>query len=179
MTKIFTIGHSTHPIVEFIELLKSNGIEEVADIRTIPKSRFNPQFNKETLSTYLRNRGIGYRHMKSLGGLRHSRNDSPNTGWKNLSFRGYADYMQAEEFKKAIEELAEIARNKTTVIMCAEALPWKCHRSLVGDALTIRGFEVEDIMGPNKLNRHKLTPWARVEGERIVYPGDDEKESLH
>ncbi len=168
---IFTVGHSTRRLEEFVDLLRSFGIERVVDIRTIPRSRHNPQFNRETLGKFLRNRRIGYRHMKNLGGLRHARADSPNTGWKNASFRGFADYMQMDAFAEALEKLIDSARRKPTALMCAEAVPWRCHRSLIGDALTVRGFTVQDIFGPRNAKPHTLTPMARVRGTRLTYPG--------
>jgi uncharacterized protein (DUF488 family) len=173
---IFTIGHSTHPLDEFVALLKNHGIEQLVDVRTVPKSRHVPQFNLEALSVELPKRGIEYVHMKSLGGLRHAKKDSINTGWRNASFRGYADYMASDEFKQGIEQLMELARNKPTVIMCAEAVPWRCHRSLIGDALLARGVQVEDIMSATSSRPHKLTEFAHVEGQRITYPGDSNLE---
>lgn len=168
---IFTIGHSTRPIEEFINLLQAHGVEQLIDIRTVPRSRRNPQFNREALPQSLAAAGIGYMHMPSLGGLRHARPDSPNSAWRNDSFRGYADYMQTPEFGAAVEKLIELASDKQTAIMCAEAVPWRCHRSLVGDALTARGIPVEDIMSVARRQAHKLTPFARVEGTRVWYPG--------
>jgi uncharacterized protein (DUF488 family) len=169
---IFTIGHSTHPIEEFVSILKNYGVTQLVDVRTVPKSRHVPQFNSESLSVELPNRGFEYVHMKSLGGLRHAKKDSINTGWRNASFRGYADYMANDEFEQGIARLMELAREKTTVIMCAEAVPWRCHRSLIGDALLVRGVQVEDIMSATSSRPHKLTEFAHVEGERITYPAD-------
>lgn len=168
---IFTIGHSTRAIEEFVELLRANGAEELADIRSVPRSRMNPQFNRDILPDSLAAAGINYLHMPELGGLRHPRPDSPNGAWRNDSFRGYADYMQTAEFAAAIEKLMELGRDKQTAIMCAEAVPWRCHRSLVGDALTARGVAVEDIISGRGRQLHKLTPFARVEGTRVWYPG--------
>jgi uncharacterized protein (DUF488 family) len=170
--KIFTIGHSTHPIDEFVSILRNYGVEQLVDVRTVPKSRHVPQFNQESLSVELPNRGIEYVHMKSLGGLRHAKKDSINTGWRNASFRGYADYMASGEFEKGIDQLIELAKAKRTVIMCAEAVPWRCHRSLIGDALLVRGVQVEDVMSATSSKPHKLTDFARVEGQRITYPGE-------
>jgi uncharacterized protein (DUF488 family) len=167
---IFTIGHSTRPIDEFIRLLASNGVERLIDIRTIPKSRHNPQFNGDSLARSLRKAGIDYVHLKELGGLRLARSDSPNTGWRNASFRGYADYMQTEEFEKALARAIELANDKTSALMCAEAVPWRCHRSLVGDVLLVRGIEVLEIVSASPPKSHKLTPFARVRGTRITYP---------
>jgi uncharacterized protein (DUF488 family) len=169
---VFTIGHSTRAIDEFLSLLKTNGIEQLIDIRTIPKSRHNPQFNSAALARALHNANIGYLHLKELGGLRHPRADSPNTGWRNASFRGYADYMQTKEFEKALGRAVELASQKRTALMCAEALPWRCHRSLVGDALLVRGIEVLDIVSSSPPTSHKLTLFAHVQGRQITYPAD-------
>lgn len=171
--QIFTIGHSTHPIEEFIDILKHYHITEIIDIRTIPKSRHNPQFNGPDLAHALRNHHIGYRHQKDLGGLRHAHANSINMGWKNSSFRGYADYMQTPEFQEGIETLIKIAHEKTVAIMCAEAVPWRCHRSLIGDALLARNIKVEDIYSMTSAKPHTLTPWAVVHGTTITYPGTE------
>ncbi len=168
---IFTIGHSTRSAEDFIVLLKENGVTRVIDVRTVPRSARNPQFNRETLPGTLAQAGITYTHMKDLGGLRHARKDSINTAWRNASFRGYADYMQTPEFTRALDELIAGARTERVVIMCAEAVPWRCHRSLIADALLVRDFNVQDITGPGKTRRHELTPFARVEGTSITYPG--------
>ncbi|HLH11180.1 MAG TPA: DUF488 domain-containing protein [Methylovirgula sp.] len=167
---IFTIGHSILPIARFMALLHENGIECVVDIRTIARSRHNPQFNAEALAAALEEERIDYIHLPALGGLRRPRRDSPNTGWRNESFRGYADYMQTEAFHEALEDLIELSRRKRVAIMCAEAVPWRCHRSLVADALLIRGIPVIDIFAEGKIETHRLTPFARVEGETITYP---------
>lgn len=167
---IFTIGHSTRAINEFIELLKTHTIELLADIRTIPRSRHNPQFNVESLPDSLREHGIAYRHLPGLGGLRKPKKDSPNTAWESAGFRGFADYMQTEEFRKRIDALIEAAREMRTAIMCAEAVPWRCHRALVADALVVRGIAVMHIMGKTSLKEHRLTPWASVQGTVIMYP---------
>ena len=140
------------------------------DIRSIPRSRHNPRFNRETLSRFLRNRRIGYRHMKSLGGLRHPWADSPNKGWRNASFRGYADYMQTPEFEKALQKLIDFSGEKRTEVMCAEAVPWRCHRSLAAHALCARGIRVKHIPGRNRADAHRLSPAAKVQGERVTYP---------
>ncbi len=170
-TCIYTIGHSTHPIEEFIEILKTYKIELLVDVRTIPKSRHNPQFNEPELKASLEKESIGYIRLETLGGLRHTSAASINTAWRNNAFRGFADYMQTEEFEKGMQELGELAQGKMTTIMCAEAVPWRCHRSLIGDALLVRSFQVEDIMGEKSSRLHKLTPWAKVEGTKITYPG--------
>ena len=172
MTTVYTIGHSTHPQEEFIALLKAYGVEQLIDIRTIPKSRHNPQFNRETMERYVPDAGIAYTYMKDLGGLRPKVADSVNEGWHNLSFRNYADYMQTDEFAKAIDGLINVGKQKRTAIMCAEAVPWRCHRSLVGDALLVRGIKVCDIMSETSVKDHTLTSFARVDGHNITYPID-------
>ena len=173
MTKvIYTIGHSTHTIDEFVQMLRAHRVEVVVDVRTIPKSHHNPQFNEDELRTNLLKYGIGYIHLKELGGLRHTTKASTNTAWRNMSFRGYADYMQGSEFKNGIERLIEIATRKNAVVMCAEAVPWRCHRSLIGDALAVRNIRVEDIMSEKTSKLHTMTWFAKIEGERITYPGE-------
>ncbi|MDQ2868472.1 MAG: DUF488 domain-containing protein [Verrucomicrobiota bacterium] len=167
---VLTVGHSTRPIEEFIALLQAHGVTLVADVRTIPKSRHNPQFNKTSLPASLRKAGIKYVHLPGLGGLRHAKPDSPNLGWRNASFRGYADYMQTTEFAENFDHLIELAGQERVAIMCAEAVPWRCHRSLIGDALTIRGLRVEDIMTPTQRQLHRLTPFARVRKGVLTYP---------
>jgi uncharacterized protein (DUF488 family) len=169
---IFTVGHSTHPIEEFIGILKAHGVRKLIDVRTVPKSRHNPQFNEDALAASLRASGITYRRMQSLGGLRHARKDSANEAWQNASFRGYADYMQTEEFSTAIGQLLERGRTNNAAIMCAEAVPWRCHRSLIGDALVVRDVEVLDIMTEKSAKPHTLTSFARVDGVRVWYPAD-------
>jgi len=145
MNTIYTIGHSNRTIEQFSELLRAHAIQEVVDVRTVPKSRHNPQFRQEALATSLEEAGISYTHLAKLGGLRHSRKDSVNTGWQNTSFRGYADYMATDEFREGLRELEEIAERKMVAIMCAEAIPWRCHRSLIADALVVEGWKVLDI----------------------------------
>lgn len=172
---IFTIGHSTHPIEEFIAMLKAFNIETLVDIRTIPRSRHNPQFSQEVLAQALKASGICYCYMKDLGGLRHTKKDSVNQGWRNLSFRGYADYMLTAEFQQAVKELIALGKVSHTAIMCAEAVPWRCHRSLVGDALLVRGIAVEDIMSEQKSSPHKLTKFAQVSGDQILYLPETEE----
>lgn len=167
---ILTVGHSTRARKEFIDLLRANGVKQLIDVRSIPRSRHNPQFNRAVLSRALPGAGIGYRHMAGLGGLRHSRRDSINTGWRNKSFRGYADYMQTSKFQIALRQLMAVATRKRVALMCAEAVPWRCHRSLIADALLIRGFPVEEIQSDTRTRPHSLTPWAHVEATRITYP---------
>jgi uncharacterized protein (DUF488 family) len=174
-TTIYTIGHSTRPIAEFLAILDAFQIEMVVDVRTIAKSRRNPQYGEEALRASLVQHGLGYQRIEALGGLRHARADSINTAWRNLSFRGYADYMQTAEFAAGLEELLRIAGQARTVIMCAEAVPWRCHRSLIGDALLVRGLHVEDIMSATASRPHKLTPWAKVDGTAITYPPDEQQ----
>jgi len=170
-TRVFTIGHSVRPFEEFLRILQAHGIALLVDIRTIPRSRRNPQFNREELARTLPENGIRYRHMASLGGLRHPRKDSINSAWKNDSFRGYADYMQTEEFARAVDELIVLASGEPTAIMCAEAVHWRCHRSLVADALTARGVEVLHIEDEKRARPHRLTSFAQVDGAQVTYPG--------
>ena len=169
---ILTVGHSTRPIGDFIALLKAHGVERVVDVRTVPKSRRNPQFGQDALPGALAAAGIGYTHMPALGGLRRPRRDSPNTGWRNESFRGYADYMQTPGFKNALEALLGLAAKEQVVAMCAEAVPWRCHRSLIADALIARGVAAEDIASPTRRTAHKLTPFAQVRGQEVSYPAE-------
>jgi uncharacterized protein YeaO (DUF488 family) len=151
-------------------LLRAHGVRQLIDVRIIPRSRHNPQFNRAVLSRALQRAGIGYRHMAGLGGLRHAQRDSINTGWRNKSFRGYADYMQTSKFQVALQQLIAVATRKRIALMCAEAVPWRCHRSLIADALLIRGFSVEEIQSTTRTRPHRLTPWAHVERTRITYP---------
>ena len=167
---IYTIGHSTRPIEEFLAILDAFHIETVVDVRTIAKSRHNPQYSEEALRASLTEHGLEYKRLEALGGLRHGAATSVNMAWRNASFRAYADYMQTAEFAAGMEELLAIARESRTVIMCAEAVPWRCHRSLIGDALLVRGWQVEDIMSEKQSRPHVLTPWAKVDGETITYP---------
>ena len=172
---IFTIGHSTLPIERFIALLKLYGIARLVDIRTVPGSRHNPQFGASALAASLTEAGIAYTHMQALGGLRHARKDSSNEGWRNKSFRGYADYMQSASFVEALEELIRMARQRRTAIMCAEAVPWRCHRSLVADALEVRGVPAIEILSETSHRRHRLTPFAKVDGISITYPPEQKR----
>jgi uncharacterized protein (DUF488 family) len=169
---IFTIGHSTRPIEEFLDLLRAHGIKQLIDIRTIPKSRRNPQYNLDALAASLAAAKISYMHLKELGGLRHPRRDSVNQGWRNDSFRGYADYMQTPEFSVGLDRAIAVAKNKPTALMCAEAVPWRCHRSLVSDALLARGIRVLEIISSAEPKVHALTPFAHVSGTQVTYPGD-------
>lgn len=167
---VLTIGHSTRPIDEFIRLLTAHHVERVIDIRTIPRSRHNPQFSRELLSRALRRANIRYRHMPGLGGLRHARRNSANSGWRNAGFRGYADYMQTAAFRRSLDRCIELAKESQVVLMCAEAVPWRCHRSLVADALQVRGVAVSEIASGVRARPYSLTPWARVDGTEITYP---------
>lgn len=167
---MFTVGHSTRTIESLVEILRAHSVERLIDIRSVPRSRHNPQFNKENLSKSLRNRKIGYRHMAVLGGLRHAQKDSINTGWRNASFRGYADYMQTPEFEKGITTLQRLSAQRPTAIMCAESLPWRCHRFLVADALVVRGTDVYHIMSKTSKRKHELNSMAVVRRGRITYP---------
>jgi len=167
---IHTLGHSTRPLTELIALLKENGVARLVDVRTVPRSRHNPQFNADALPGPLAETGIAYVHRPELGGLRKARRDSPNQGWRNASFRGYADYMQTPEFEQALAALMQLAEQGSLAVMCAEAVPWRCHRSLIADALSVRGVEVRHIMGPAKWQPHKLTAFAQVDGLKITYP---------
>jgi uncharacterized protein (DUF488 family) len=167
---VFTIGHSTRAIREFTRLLKAHGVQRVIDVRTIPRSRHNPQFNRDRLSPALHSARIHYRHMPGLGGLRRARRDSVNTGWRNASFRGYADYMQTPAFRESLDHCIELANRERSVLMCAEAVPWRCHRSLIADALLVRGVDVREITSAVRTRPHALTPWARVSGTLVTYP---------
>ncbi len=166
---VLTIGHSTHPIAEFIALLEAHGVDLLADVRTAPRSRHNPQFNRDALPQSLAEAEMRYVSLPGLGGLRRPRADSPNVAWRNASFRGYADYMMTAEFRENLERLIELSQTTQAAIMCAEAVPWRCHRSLIADALVVRGIPVFHIMSATTANAHKLTPFARVVNGEIVY----------
>jgi uncharacterized protein (DUF488 family) len=170
---VLTIGHSNRSLEEFVAMLRAHGVERLVDVRTVPRSRHNPQFNLDALPGSLAEAGIEHRHMAGLGGLRHARKDSRNTGWPNASFRGYADYMETPEFESNLRELIDLGAERRTAIMCAESVPWRCHRSLIADALTARGIAVAHIMSATKANPHKMTSFARVEGERVRYPSPE------
>ncbi len=167
---LWTIGHSTRPIDEFISLLKAHRIQRLVDVRIVPRSRHNPQYNTDELTNSLADEAITYQHSGGLGGLRKPRKDSINMGWRNPSFRGYADYMHTEQFRKALEELMAYGRHKKAAIMCAEAVPWRCHRSLIADALLTRDWQVRHIMSETKADQHQLTPFARTESGLLYYP---------
>jgi uncharacterized protein (DUF488 family) len=167
---IYTVGHSTRTLDEFIWLLKHYQIELLLDVRTVPKSRYVPHFNAETLMSTLHKREIEYQHYKKLGGLRKPTKNSINLGWRNASFRGFADYMQTEEFRQSLDALLDWVSAKRVALMCAEAVPWRCHRSLIADAFVVHNVEVLHIVSEKSLQAHELTPFAVVEGERITYP---------
>jgi hypothetical protein len=169
---VLTIGHSTRTLEEFIGLLQAHGATRVVDVRTVPRSRHNPQFNKASLPGPLKKAGLGYIHLPGLGGLRHAQRDSVNLGWRNASFRGYADYMQTPEFEQSLDELIQLANQEQIVLMCAEAVPWRCHRSLIADAVLVRGIRTEDILSPTRRQVHMLTPFAKVRGTTITYPAE-------
>lgn len=169
---VLTIGHSTHTLDEFIGLLQAHGTTCVVDVRTVPRSRHNPQFNKDSLPQSLKIAGLGYVHAPGLGGLRHAKRNSPNMGWRNPSFRGYADYMETPEFAQSLEELIRLTNQDRIALMCAEAVPWRCHRSLIADALLVRGIRTEDIMSATRRQVHTLTPFAKVRGTAITYPAE-------
>ena len=171
---VLTVGHSNRSLDDFLRLLGEHHVTLVADVRKMPHSRSNPQFNTDTLPQALRGVDIGYVHLPGLGGLRRPQPDSPNTGWRNRSFQAYADYMLTPEFERSLHELLERARGTRAAVMCADAVPWRCHRSLIADALTVRGIAVEHILSTSRTQPHVLRPWAHVEGTRITYPAPAE-----
>jgi uncharacterized protein (DUF488 family) len=167
---VLTIGHSTRTLEEFVQLLEVYGVTLVVDVRTVPRSRHNPQFNKETLPTSLKHYGIRYIHMPEIGGLRRPKHESVNLAWKNSGFRGYADYMQTQEFTDNLLKIVALAKENRLVLMCAEALPWRCHRNLISDALVVRHLKVEHIISKDSVINHELNEMAHVEGTKITYP---------
>ncbi|TKB75188.1 MAG: DUF488 domain-containing protein [Nitrospira sp.] len=175
---IWTIGHSTRPIGEFTDVLRAHEIRLLVDVRTIPRSRHNPQFNADALATILNEAGLNSLHLPALGGLRKARKDSINSGWRNAGFRGYADYMQMEEFQRGLEELMAYGTDMKTAIMCAEAVPWRCHRSLIADALMTHGWGIQHIMSSEKATQHVLTSFAQVENGSLTYPKPTDSPSL-
>jgi uncharacterized protein (DUF488 family) len=174
---VLTVGHSNRPLHDFLRVLRAHRVTLVADVRKMPRSRRNSQFNQDTLPEALRGVGIGYVHLPGLGGLRRRQPDSPNTGWQNASFQGYADYMLSPEFEHSLHELLERARGQRVALMCAEAVPWRCHRSLIADALSVRGIAVGHILSASRTQAHLLRPWARVQGTRITYPAPTEEQA--
>lgn len=178
MTTVYTIGHSTRSLDELIGMLRAHGVAAVADVRRFPGSRRLPQFNADHLAAMLPAQGLAYLPCPLLGGRRKADPQSINTGWRNQSFRAYADYMQTPPFLEGLETLIEQARRTPLAMMCAEAVPWRCHRSLLADALIVRGWTVLDVMSRTKASPHKLTPFARVEGTFLTYPAEPEGPSL-
>jgi len=169
---VMTIGHSTRTLAEFIRLLQAHGVSRVVDVRAMPRSRHNPQFNKESLPGELKKVGLEYIHLPGLGGLRHTKTGSLNVGWRNSCFRSYADYMQTPEFERSLDELVLLAKKERVALMCAEAVPWRCHRSLIADALLVRGIRTEDIMSATRRQVHTLTSFGKVHGTTITYPAE-------
>jgi uncharacterized protein (DUF488 family) len=167
---ILTVGHSTRSLDELRALLDAHGVERLVDVRSLPRSRRHPHFDGGSLAAALGAAGIGYEHVADLGGLRRSRPDSINTAWQEAAFRGYADHMQTAAFDAAVSHLLELARRDRVAVMCAEAVPWRCHRSLLADALVARGVRVEHILSVTRRDPHRMTPWARMEGTRVTYP---------
>ena len=174
---VLTVGHSTRPIAEFLDILKAHHVSQIVDVRAIPRSRTNPQFNREVLAESLAQAGVQYTHMPGLGGLRKAKADSTNNAWRNASFRGFADYMQTPEFEKNIEELLILARQERIAVMCAEAVHWRCHRSLIADAVTVRGVPIEHIIDRSSRKPHKITSFARTSDACISYPGAPEMQT--
>jgi len=174
--RLYTVGHSTRTTHELFALLRAFDISVVADIRTLPRSRHNPQFNRDALASALHARHFRYAHVPELGGLRRARRDSPNTAWRNASFRGFADHALTEEFELGLAKLHALTANGTVVLMCAETVPWRCHRSLIADALTSRGAHVEHIISGNRASAspHRMTAFAQVEGTHVIYPGEEQ-----
>jgi uncharacterized protein (DUF488 family) len=174
---VLTVGHSTRSLEEFIDLLKAHSVSSLIDVRSVPRSRHNPQFNRDTFPDALKAAGIRYAHVAGLGGFRRARSDSANLGWRNASFRGYADYMQTAEFAQNLASLVKQTRKERIALMCAEAVPWRCHRSLIADALVVHGIRVEEIISGTHSQAHALTPFARVKGTAITYPPSNAAES--
>jgi uncharacterized protein (DUF488 family) len=173
MRPIFTVGHSNHPLEKFLGILAAHGVARIVDVRRFPSSRRWPHFGKEPLEAALSGAGVAYTGMPELGGRRRARPDSPHVAWRVEAFRGYADYMDTPEFAEALARLIPITQESPTAIMCAEAMPWSCHRSLIADTLMVRGFDVREILSEKDARPRKLTPFARVEGERLVYDGGE------
>ena len=175
---IYTVGHSNRPIDEFLRLLTAHGVKTVADVRLVPASRYNPQFGQAFLAKSLAQAGIGYQRIRALGGRRRASKTSKNLGWKNVSFRGYADYMATPEFAAGLAALKHMARERPTAVMCAEALPWRCHRSLIADALIFDGWDERDLMTETSAPRHKRTPFLQVQNGVLTYPRENDTASL-
>ena len=164
------MGHATRPLAEFIALLAVHSVSRLIDVRTVPRSRHNPQFNRDTLPAALELAGIRYAHVAGLGGFRRTQPGSLNMGWRNVSFRGFADYMQTPEFAENLSALIAQSTRERIALMCAEAVPWRCHRSLIADALVVHGIRAEEIINATRLQLHTLTPFAMVDGTVITYP---------
>jgi uncharacterized protein (DUF488 family) len=175
---VLTVGHSTRSLEDFIKLLRVHGVGYLLDVRTVPRSRHNPQFNLDSLPKELEAAGIGYGHSTALGGLRKARHDSPNTGWRNKSFQGYADYMLTPDFEAGLRQLIDLAGHRQVAIMCAEAVPWRCHRSLIADAMILKGWQVRDILSAAPAKEHKLTPFLKVINNQPTYPNPDDPATL-
>jgi len=175
---IKSIGHGTKSLKELISMLKEANVEALIDVRSIPRSSHNPQFNKETIAEALTKEGILYIHLPEAGGLRHPKKDSPNKGWKNESFRGFADYMATANFLASLDQIIEIGKEKSAALMCAETLPWRCHRFLIADALMLRGIEVVHILSKGKEKKHLLTPWCQIKNGIVTYPASNETEAF-
>ena len=172
----YTMGFSTRTWEETVEILQVFAVERLIDIRTLPGSRRTPQFNQEALTVTLPEVGVEYVHMKTLGGLRKPHKDSSvNGAWRNDAFRGYADYMQTPDFDEGLHLLIHRIKEKKSVYVCTEAVFWRCHRQLVSDALLVRGFNVGHILGPAKVEAHRLTAFAKVNGTKITYPDEQQK----
>jgi uncharacterized protein (DUF488 family) len=167
---VLTVGHSTRSLDDFLALLAAHSVTRLVDVRTVPRSRHNPQFNRDTLPAALETAGISYAHAAGLGGFRRTHPGSPNSGWRNASFRGFADYMQTPEFADALAELIAAASRERVALMCAEAVPWRCHRSLIADALVVHGVQVDEIISGTRRQVHALTSFARVDGLVLTYP---------
>jgi uncharacterized protein (DUF488 family) len=176
--RVWTVGHSIRGFEELVTILHDAAIELLVDVRTVPKSRRVPHFNREALETELPSKGVRYMHMPRLGGFRRAVAGSPNTAWRNASFRGFADYMLTMDFDEALDDLCVTADRQRTAIMCSEAVPWRCHRSLIADALTARGAAVTHLLGHKREQPHSLTSFAAIEGERVTYPGAEEQLAL-
>src|SRR5262245_53469823 len=167
---VCTVGHSTRSLHELAVLVLAHGVAAIADVRSLPRSRRHPQFNRESMPEALSAYPLAYTHLPGLGGLRRPRPDSPNTAWDHAGFRGYADHMQTPVFERSLEALIDLTRQSRVAVMCAEKVPWRCHRALLADALTVRGIRVEHILTETRRDLHALHPAARADGVRLTYP---------
>ena len=168
---VYTVGHSTRSLDELLALLAAHRIAGIADVRRFPASRRHPHFAREALARALAEHDIAYDWLPGLGGRREARPDSPHVAWRSAAFRGYADHMETPEFDQECARLLELAAARPTALLCAEAVPWRCHRQLIADALVARGIEVRHVLGASGTSLHRLTPFARLDGERVVYDG--------